>query len=322
MRHRPSAPMKVAITGASGYVGTRLIELLESEAAVERVIGIDIKPPPREFGKLEFHSRDIRDPGLAALLQQARPDVVVHLAFVLNPIHNRRLMRDIDVNGTANVLKAAAASGARKLIVASSATAYGAYCDNPDSLPESAPTRGNPGFSYAADKAAVEEVCRGFAREHPGVVLTVLRPCIIVGPNQRNYILDSIVPEKRYYMVRGSNPRFQFVHEDDVARLYVEAVLQDRPGAWNVAGDGVLTLEEMARITGKPVARARYAAGKFGLSVAWALRRTGAPPGVLDFLVHPWLVDTRRIKEEWGFKFRHTSEEAFRRLVESKSRSS
>lgn len=309
--------MKVAITGASGYVGTRLVEFLEGQAAVELVIGIDIKPPPRAFGKLEFHSKDIRDPGLVQLFQQAHPEVVVHLAFVLNPIHNRRLMHDIDVNGTANVLRAVAAAGVRKLIVASSATAYGAHPDNAEWLPETAPIRGNREFAYSSDKADVEALCAKFAKEHPGVVLTVLRPSIVVGPTQKNYLLNKVLPAKTYFMVRGHTPKMQFVHEEDMARVYQEAILKDRPGAWNVTGDGGLTMEEMARIAGKRTARFPIAAARLGMGLAWALRRMDAPPGVIPFIAYPWTLDNRRIKEEWGFEFRYTSEEAFQKLVEA-----
>lgn len=309
--------MKVLITGASGYVGTRLLELLENEASVELVTGLDVKPPPRASEKLEFHSKDIRDPALEALFKQARPNVVVHLAFVLNPIHNRRLMRDIDVNGTANVLRAVAASGARKVIVASSATAYGAHPDSPEWLPESAPIRGNREFSYSSDKAEVEALCQRFAQEHPNVVLTVLRPSVVVGPTQKNYLLRKILPEKTYFMVRGHTPKMQFVHEEDMARVYIEAILQDHPGAWNVTGDGGLTMEEMAKIAGKGTMRTSMAAARFGLALAWVIRRMDAPAGVLPFIVYPWTLDNRKIKEEWGFQFRYTGEEAFRKLVEA-----
>lgn len=309
--------MRVAITGSSGYVGQRLLELLEKESAVEKVVGLDIKPPSRQFSKLEFHRLDIRDPGLTGLLQQTKPDAAVHLAFVLNPIHDRRLMRDIDVNGTANVLRAVAAAGVRKLVVASSATAYGAHPDNPEWLAEGAPIRGNRGFSYSADKAEVEALCAKFAREHPDAVLTVLRPSIIVGPTQDNYLLTKVLPKKTYFMIRGRTPKLQFVHEEDVARVYVEAILQDHPGAWNVTGDGGLTMEEMAKIAGKRTARFSMAAAKFGMGLAWALRRMDAPAGVVPFIAYPWAMDNRKIKEEWGFRFKFTSEEAFRELVKA-----
>ncbi|MEM3086073.1 MAG: SDR family oxidoreductase [Halobacteria archaeon] len=309
--------MNVLVTGASGYVGNRLMEFLDGEPAVQKVIGLDVKPPPRQFRKLEFHSRDVRDPGLAALFQQTRPEVVVHLAFVLNPIHNRRLMRDIDVNGSANVLNAAAASGARKVIVASSATAYGAHPDNPEWLTESAPIRGNREFSYSSDKAEVEALCAKFAREHPGVVLTVLRPSVVVGPTQKNYLLNKVLPPRTYFMVRGLTPLMQFVHEEDMARVYQEAILKDRPGAWNVTGDGGLTMEEMAKIAGKRTVRFFMGVAKFGMGLAWLLRRIDAPPSVIPFIAYPWTMDNRKIKEEWGFRFNYTSEEAFRKLAES-----
>ncbi|MBI4361819.1 MAG: SDR family oxidoreductase [Euryarchaeota archaeon] len=310
--------MKVAITGVSGYVGSRLLSLLESEPRVEEIVGIDLRSPGSRPAKLKFYAEDIRSPRLRQILGDHRPDVLVHLAFIVNPIHNEREMHDIDVNGSRNVLQAALDAGTRKLIVASSATAYGAHPDNPEGLTEEDPLRGNPEFTYSHHKALVERICADLQRRHPGTLWTLLRPCIIVGPHQKNYLLDSILPPKRYYMVRGRAPRFQFVHEDDVARAYHQAILEDRPGPWNLAGDGGLTMPEMSRITGIPTRSAPYAMGRLGLTLAWRLRLIGAPPGVLDFICYPWTLDNRRIKNEWGFKFTHDSEGAYRNLVESR----
>src|SRR3954447_14622240 len=122
--------MKYLITGGSGYIGGRLVDLILDRGDAE-IVNVDIKPPQKERAGTRFHSMDIRDRGMRALLEAERPDALVHLAFVLNPMRDEHTMYDIDVNGTQNVLEAASAAGVGQLLVASSTTAYGAFPDNP-----------------------------------------------------------------------------------------------------------------------------------------------------------------------------------------------
>ena len=102
--------MKYLITGGSGYIGSRLTDLLVQHEDNE-VVNLDIRAPAVPRSRTRFVHMDIRDRGIAALIAQERPDALVHLAFVLNPIRDEHTMYDIDVNGTANVLDAAAAAG-------------------------------------------------------------------------------------------------------------------------------------------------------------------------------------------------------------------
>ncbi len=133
--------MKYVITGGSGYIGGRLIDLLTQREDTEVVI-LDLRPPAVPRPRTRFVRMDVRDPGIRTLLETERPDALVHLAFVLNPIRDEYKMYDIDVNGTQNVLDAAAAAGVQQLLVASSTTAYGAFPDNPVPLTEEHPVRG------------------------------------------------------------------------------------------------------------------------------------------------------------------------------------
>ena len=132
---------------------------------------------------------DIRDRGILALLEAERPDALVHLAFVLNPIHDEQTMYDIDVNGTQNVLDAASRGRDRHLLVASSTTAYGAWPDNPVPLTEDDPVRGMPNYEYARDKTEIDRLCQLWAAQHPDRAMTIVRPTIVFGPNVDNYII-------------------------------------------------------------------------------------------------------------------------------------
>src|SRR5687768_5983666 len=135
--------MRYVITGGSGYIGSRLVDLLSRREDTERIVICDLAPPKGYKPRTEFERLDVRhSEAVRLLLERAKPDVLVHLAFILNPSHDEQLMYDIDVNGTHNVLTAASQAGTAQLLVTSSAVAYGAFPDNPEPLTEDDPVRG------------------------------------------------------------------------------------------------------------------------------------------------------------------------------------
>ncbi|MBA2630656.1 MAG: NAD-dependent epimerase/dehydratase family protein, partial [Thermoleophilaceae bacterium] len=182
--------MRYLITGGSGYIGTRLVDRLSRREDTEKVVICDVAPPRTFVPKTEFERLDVRNAeGVRALVERVRPDVLVHLAFILNPSHDEKLMYDVDVNGTHNVLDAAARAGTGQLLVTTSAVAYGAFADNPVPLTEDDPVRGVPDFSYARDKTESDRICQLWAAQHPDRVMTIVRPCIVFGPNVDNYLV-------------------------------------------------------------------------------------------------------------------------------------
>ncbi len=200
--------MRVLITGSSGYIGSRLLPLMLE--AGDTVIGVDINPPSLSNPRFEFHQMDIRDPALESLFQGV--DVVLHLAFVVDPLRDKEKMASIDIDGTSNVLSACAKHGISRLVVASSATVFGAHPDNPVPLNEDSPTRPNPEHVYACHKETVERLVADFSRENTGCQVLVLRPVIVMGRRVDNfmsrYLEFPIVP-----VVKDKNPPLQFVHE-------------------------------------------------------------------------------------------------------------
>src|SRR5919206_3626433 len=129
--------MRYLITGGSGYIGSRLVELLARREDTEKIVIADVVPPKGGYRpKVEYEKVDVRDrPAVHAALQRANPDVLVHLAFILNPVHDEALMYDVDVNGTHNVLEAAAEVGIRQVLVTTSAGADGAVPPKPSPSP-------------------------------------------------------------------------------------------------------------------------------------------------------------------------------------------
>ncbi len=237
----------VAITGVSGYVGQALLPYLEQDAEIDRIIGIDIRPPERRVeGKLVFHQLDVREAKVEQALKGV--DALVHLAFVLmrRPGDDEREIDEINVAGSRQVFDAAARQGVRKLIFTSSVVAYGLHPDNPVPLTEESPLRPNPGLYYSRAKAAVEGYLDTFESDHPEMLVTRLRPCTVVGPRADPAQMAALTTSTAI-LVRGCDPPYQMLHEDDLASALYLAIRQDIPGIYNVTGDGSPTMRQLAR---------------------------------------------------------------------------
>ncbi|HEY7151930.1 MAG TPA: NAD-dependent epimerase/dehydratase family protein [Solirubrobacterales bacterium] len=297
--------MRYLITGGSGYIGSRLTEVLVERPETERIVNFDVRPPDRSHDKMEFVRGDVRDrAAVTALLEGEPPDALVHLAFLLNPIRDEARMYDIDVNGTQTVLGAAAVAGIEQVLVTSSASAYGAFPDNPRPIAEDWPVRGQPDFSYARDKAEADRLCQLWALEHPDRVMTIVRPCIVFGPNVDNYISRTWRNSSFMPVMDGVDEEFQLVHEDDVVSAIVGLLDARAGGAFNVAGDGSLRWGESARMIGLRTRELSFKAVRRLYAVAWALHapRIESPPGNLNFVRYPWLVSNDKLKAEIGWE--------------------
>ena len=304
--------MRYLITGGSGYIGTRLVERLAEREETEKVVIADVRPPSAFRPKVTYEPLDVRDGDAAReLLARERPDALVHLAFVLNPMHDQNAMYEIDVGGTHNMLEAASAAGTQQVLVTSSATAYGGFPDNPVPIAEDWPVRGVPDFEYARDKTECDRLCQLWALRHPDRVMTIVRPCIVFGPSVDNYLLRLWTKQPFVADFGLPDPGIQFVHEDDVVDALVTLLDGRFNGAFNVCGDGVMSVDECASLVGLPRRRVPLRAYRRFASVMWRLRASEAPPGSLDFAVHPWIVSNAKLKDVAGWSPRYSSRETF-----------
>jgi UDP-glucose 4-epimerase len=305
--------VRYLVTGGSGYIGSRLVERLASEPETERILICDVRPPRVYRPRTEFRSVDVRDAGaVRAAVGEFRPDAVVHLAFVLNPIHDEALMYAIDVGGTLNVLEACSAGGVGQVLVTSSSTAYGAFEDNPVPLTEDHPVRGVAAFEYARDKTESDRLCQLWAARHPDRVMTIVRPCIVFGPSVDNYLVR-LWTRQPFQADFGlpRDPGIQFVHEDDVVSALLTLLAGRFGGAFNVAGDGVLSTSECASLIGLPRRRMPLGVMRRFASFMWRARLSEAPPGSLEFALYPWIVSNEKLKRETGWRPRYSSRETF-----------
>src|SRR3954454_3633459 len=304
--------MRYVITGGSGYIGSRLVDLLERRDDTEKIGICDVAPPKGYRPHTEFEKVDVRDRGaVRAVLDRVRPDVLVHLAFILNPSHDEEFAYNVDVNGTHNVLEAASAAGKKQVLVTTSGVAYGAFADNPVPLTEDDPVRGVAGFSYARDKTESDRLCQLWALNHPDRLMTIVRPCIVFGPNVDNYLVRLWTKQPFAVDVGTIDRDIQFVHEDDVVEAITALLLGRHAGAYNVAGDGLMTNRECAELIGVKIRKLPVWAYRRLARVMWKARQAEAPPGAIDFALYSWLLSNEKLKRTTGWQPKYTSRETF-----------
>jgi nucleoside-diphosphate-sugar epimerase len=297
----------VAVTGVSGFLGQRLLPLLDASPHVDRIIGLDIRDPARRARKLEFHRVDVVGSDLTPYLREASS--IVHLAAVLGPLPDDVLFTRVNVDGTRRVLEAATAGGVRKIVRPSSTSVYGAWANNPVPITEDAPLRPSPAYLPAIVDGECERLLAQWASAAPGRVATRLRIAPIVGAGA-NSLFTAVATGRAPVRVRGATPPVQVVHIDDAAAALELTTAIDLDGAYNVAADGWLAYEEAGallasgRMPPLPEALARRV-----LSLSWATGLGDAPPAIVPYLMHPFVVANDRLKSA-GWKPHHSNEEA------------
>jgi UDP-glucose 4-epimerase len=216
----------------------------------------------------------------------------------------------VDVTGTRNVLDACAAHGVKRLVVTSSGAAYGYHADNPVPLTEDAPCRGNPEFAYADHKRQVEEMLAIAGKTTPRLEQVILRVGTVLGAGVDNQI-TALFRRKRLLSIRGSDSPFVFIWTQDLARIVKHAATDGPAGIFNVAGDGWLSIDDLARAMGKPVLRLPAWGVKSALAVLHPLGLSQYGPEQVRFLQYRPVLANDRLKQVFGYTPELTSAEVF-----------
>jgi UDP-glucose 4-epimerase len=308
---------RIAITGSSGYLGSCLIRYLARREPGIRILGLDVVSPADAAGH-EYVRLDIGSRELAPALQGFQPDTVVHMGFVVRPMHNEREMRRINVEGSRNVLAATAAAGAERLLVTSSSTVFGARPDNPVPLDDAWPGRAGGAFRYAADKVELEAMLAAFAGEHREIRVSCVRPCVVGGPHMDNYLRRHLFRMPVILLLDGVDSALQLVHEDDVSAAIYEILAQGGSGSYNLAAADTFRLSELAELTGRRWLRAPFWLGRVLAWLAWTTRFPPHeyPPSFLDYVRYPWIAAPNRLTRELGFRFRYSTQETLRMMID------
>jgi nucleoside-diphosphate-sugar epimerase len=259
--------LTVAVTGPTGTFGAGLLPLLEADDRVASVVGVARRPwdPSGDgYRKVVYRRGDVRDTdALAEAFSGA--DVVVHLAFQITGTASRQTIRAINVDGTVNAFRAAAAAGVRRFVYASSVAAYGFFPDNPVGMTEEWPVRPAAHLFYAQEKAELEQLLARESAEHPEIDLYLLRPPIVVGPHAVGAklpgpellgrvgggVLAALIRLPIPLPVPSADIRLQLIHERDVGQaLLLCAVGAGPAGAYNIAGEGEVSVADVLRELG------------------------------------------------------------------------
>jgi len=315
----------VAVTGPTGEIGASAVDALERDPRVGRILGMARRPfDPAERGwlKTEYRQGDILD---AAAVQSFvdDADVVVHLAYLI--MGSRQESRHINLAGTRNVFEATvAAARPSRLVYTSSVAAYGYHADNPVPLTGDVPVRGSAEHYYSEQKAECEALLAE-ATAGSDLQVYVLRPCIVAGP-QATALADNLpwrkvserlpravlkllsaAPGLRPIIPDPGTP-LQLVHHDDVATALVAAVLgTGRPGAYNLAGDGEVTLTDVAHAVGALAVPVPQVLATAASEVLARLPLVPAMAEWLHVMRSSVVMDTSRAKQELAWKPQHTS---------------
>ncbi|BBX19590.1 epimerase [Mycolicibacterium duvalii] len=321
--------VRVAVTGPTGEIGLSTISALEGHPEVSEIVGMARRPfDPAEHGwtKTTYRQGDILDrDAVDALVADA--DVVVHLAFII--MGSREESARVNLAGTRNVFEATvAAARPRRLVYTSSVAAYGYHSDNPVPITEEVAPRGSPEHYYSEQKAACEATLAEVTAGSPLEVF-ILRPCIVAGP-KATALADAMPWNQLPGPVRRISqalpllkPPFpdpgtplQLVHHDDVAAAIALAVTTRTapPGAYNIAGDGVLSMSEVGDALGaRPLKVPRAAA----VATSELMTRLPFVPSSLEWL-HAGrtsvVMDTAKARDLLGWQPKFTAAETLSAL--------
>lgn len=295
----------VALTGVTGFLGRELIRRLERDRRYQRIVAIDIAPPPLRSTKTSFHKIDLTQPNadadVARLLEAEGVDTLVHLAFLSRPTHNGAWAHELEAIGTLHVLNACAACALHKVVSWSLTALYGAHADNPNYLDESAPRRGMRESRFIGDKLEAERLTLRFADENPATTVTLLRTAPILGPRVNNYV-SRLLARPIVPTLLGYDPLLQLLGEDDAVAAFKLCLDADYQGCFNIAGDGVLPLSTVIALAGRLALPLPFSLVAPVAKLLWMTQVVEAPPVLLDYLRYLCVADTRLSQRDLAFR--------------------
>lgn len=311
-----TGPKRVLVTGLSTYWGGRLARAMEKDPTIEVIIGVDNRDPRCELERTEFVRVSNQHSLIRRIVEAAEIDTVVDSRLVVDSLTTSpKLAHENNVMGTMNILAACSRSSpVRKFVFKSSAHYYGLSERDPAFFSEVMTRRNQPRTPIKRDIVEAEAAVKEFAEHNPKVAVSIVRFTSVLGPgadtSHKGLLSLPAIP-----CIFGYDPRYQFIHEDDVVSVLEHMVQNDLHGIFNAAADGVLALSEVAALLDK---RLLPVMPPYGTVTALApLRRLGVriPLEVLHQLRYGRGLDNRKLKAT-GYRFQHTTKECVQRLAE------
>lgn len=305
----------ILITGGSGYLGSMILSLLSKEKEkfdLGNIVSGDCCPPKQIENNVLYEQFDVTSANQDEIFSKYEINTVVHLASIVTPgkRSNRDVEYQVDVEGTKNILKFCIKYNINHLIVSSSGAAYGYHPENINLLNENSPIRGNFEFAYSFHKRTVEEILKDHREKYPHLKQTIFRIGTILGKNVNNQITDLF---KKPFLIGvcGSLSPFNFILDIDVANCFLKALVEERPGIFNLAGDGELNINDFSKILKKPKLMLPVWVLKLVLFLLKKFKISQYGPEQVMFLQYRPVLDNSKLKNEFGFNPTKNSREVF-----------
>lgn len=304
---------RIAITGASSFLGERFLRRLIRDGHGDDIVVIDVAEPSISFGSIHFRKIDLTQPAadqaMLDLLKADGIETLVHMAFFTSPRRDTTNAHELESIGTLAVLAAAAAANVKNFVMRSFTFVYGARAENPALIREGTHLPPRATLGWLRDKVEAEEHAAAFAKRYPEMAVRVLRFAPLLGPYVRTFytrILDRrVVPT-----LMGYDPLLQLLHPDDAEEALVRATFSEARGAFNITPRAALPLATGIHLSGKVPAPVPHLAAYLAVDALYGAGIVEAPSGFIDYVRYPCVADGEKAKRDLDFVATYSSREA------------
>jgi UDP-glucose 4-epimerase len=304
---------RIAITGASSFLGERLLRRLIRDGHGDDLVVVDVAEPSISEGAIHFRKVDLTEPAAdQAMLDLFKTDgieTLIHMAFFTNPRRDTTNAHELESIGTLAVLAAAAAANVKNVVMRSFTFVYGARGQNPALIREDSPLPSRAPLAWLRDKVEAEEHAASFAKRYPEMAVRVLRLAPLLGPNVRTFY-TRIFDRRLVPTLLGYDPLFQLLHPDDAEDALMKAVFSDARGAFNIVPRGVLPFSTSVHLSGKVPAPVPHFAAYWSADALYATGLVEAPSGFIDYVRYPCVADGGKAKRVLGFEAARSTRES------------
>jgi UDP-glucose 4-epimerase len=306
----PDEGWVLAVTGGRTLVGSSVLGALDRLAGLRKVLVLDVQPPDSADPRVVFRHLDLTGSGvdaeMAALLVEHGATVMLHAAFLWNPVRDWEWAHEVESVGTDYVLAAVQAAGVKRLVMTSTVMVYGAGLRIPAILTEDSPLSAPQTLPGFRDRVSAEQAVARFAEARPDVCTTVLRSALVLGPRVDS-VVAGLLRLRPVPAFMGFDPMFQFLHPDDLRDAYLEVLVRDHPGVFNVAPPDAVSLSDVLRIGGRTSFPLPHPLVWAAVRTAWTSGLLDVHPTMLNLLRHSLIMDGNRFRSATGLEPRSTA---------------
>jgi len=310
----------ILVTGSQGYIGSQFMKhCAEQRSLFGKIVGLDIRLP-QDHQKIEgitYLEEDIRSENIEKIIRDHQIDVVLHLTAIISITGNNSALfeYDVDVNGSSNLIHACIKHGVKKFIHSSSGAAYGYWPSNIETfLTEDMPMLGNNEIPYSLHKYLVEEKLAKVKLDYPEMKQYVFRVGTILGKTTNNPITDYLKRPK-LLCIKGYPSAFVAIWDQDLVKILFKATQDGNPGIYNVAGNGAIPSQDLAKLLKKPADVKPLWLLKLAFRILKPLGLAKYGPESLKFIQYRPVLNNAKLKSEFAYTPEKSTKEVFKYWV-------